>query len=235
MGFKTGFKRFLKNKFVLMAAGGLMALGLVGGAGLAVAGSAYGHSSGFGTVNDFAGRVAQQLNAALGLTDDREISAEQMQTAFSAATADLQEEHLQQKLDDAEVATEEAAAIMDWFRAWPTPTWCGCAPSALPAAPTGWSGNSPTWSKRNGLPKPNPMASSPGSTTGRPCRRAWNAPTAAAARVKATGMAAMPAIPVAAATGTAMARPPVSAAWISTNPPQTRSWGRDTPSRPQPL
>ena len=119
MGFKTGFKRFLKNKFVLMAAGGLMALGLAGGAGLAVAGSAYGHGSGFGTVNDFAGRVAQQLNAALGLTDDREISAEQMQTAFSAATADLQEEHLQQKLDDAEVSAADAAAIMDWFRAWP--------------------------------------------------------------------------------------------------------------------
>lgn len=119
MEFKRGFKRFLKNKFVLMAAGGLMALGLAGGAGLAVAGSAYGHSSGLGAVNDFAGRVAQQLNAALGLTDDREISPEQMQTAFNAATADLQEEHLQQKLEDAEVAQAEAAAIMDWFRAWP--------------------------------------------------------------------------------------------------------------------
>ena len=116
-----GFKRFLKNKFVLMAAGGLMALGLVGGAGLVAAGAAYGHSSGsgFGAVNDFAGRVAQKLNAALGLTEDQEISAAQMQTAFNAATADLQEEHLQTKLDEAEVAAAEADAIMDWFRAWP--------------------------------------------------------------------------------------------------------------------
>ena len=116
-----GFKRFLKNKLVLMAAGGLMALGLVGGAGLVAAGAAYGHSSGpgFGAVNDFAGRVAQKLNAALGLTEDEAISAAQMQTAFNAATADLQEEHLQQKLDDAEVAQAESAAIMDWFRDWP--------------------------------------------------------------------------------------------------------------------
>ena len=116
-----GFKRFLKNKFVLMVAGGLMALGLVGGAGLVAAGAAYGHSAGpgFGAVNDFAGRVAQKLNAALGLTDDEAISAAQMQTAFNAATADLQEEHLQTKLDEAEVAAAEADAIMDWFRDWP--------------------------------------------------------------------------------------------------------------------
>ena len=233
-----GFKRFLKNKLVLMAAAGLMALGLVGGAGLIAAGAAYGHGagSGFGAVNDFAGRVAQKLNAALGLTEDQEISAAQMQTAFNAATADLQEEHLQQKLDDAEVAAAEADAIMDWFRAWPYA-------ELIRLRPIGFADNADrltrklahlvekewiTQAQSDGIV-------SLGTTTGRNCRRAWNGRTGAATGVKAAGTAAMPAAITAAAIGTGMAPPPVSADSISTDTPQFRGWGRDTTSRPHPL
>ena len=113
------FPRFLKNKFAAIAAAGILSLGIVGGLGAAAVNAAVGHGPGFGPAENFPARVAQKLNAALGLTDDDQISTAQMATAFNAATADLQEEKLQQKLTDAGVAQADSAAVMTWFRAWP--------------------------------------------------------------------------------------------------------------------
>ena len=116
-------KKRLKNKFILIPAAGLLAFALVAAIGAAaiIAASSYGpgiaHAAADGS--NFPARVAQKLNAALGLAGDDRITDAQMQTAFNAATADLQEEHLQQKLTDAGVAQEDADAIMTWFRAWP--------------------------------------------------------------------------------------------------------------------
>lgn len=113
------FPRFLKNKFVAIAAAGILSLGIVGGLGAAAVNAAMAHGPGFGNADNFPARVAQKLNAALGLTDDNQISTAQMETAFNAATADLQEEKLQQKLTYAGVAQADSDAIMTWFRAWP--------------------------------------------------------------------------------------------------------------------
>ena len=113
------FPRFLKNKFLVIAAAGIMSLGIVGGLGAAAVGAVAGHGPGFGNADNFPARVAQKLNTALGLTGDSSITDTQMQTAFNAATADMQEEKLQQKLTDAGVAQADADAIMTWFRAWP--------------------------------------------------------------------------------------------------------------------
>ena len=109
------FPRFLKNKFVAIAAAGILSLGIVGGLGAAAVNAVAAH----GPADNFPARVAQKLNAALGLTDDDQISTAQMATAFNAATADLQEEKLQQKLTDAGVAQADSDAIMNWYRAWP--------------------------------------------------------------------------------------------------------------------
>lgn len=116
-------KKHLKNKFILIPAAGLLAFALVAAIGAAAiaAASSYGpgiaHAAADGS--NFPARVAQKLNAALGLAGDDRITDTQMQTAFNAATSDLQEERLQQKLTDAGVAQEDADAIMTWFRAWP--------------------------------------------------------------------------------------------------------------------
>lgn len=116
-----------KRVFITLIIGAL-ALGIAGGAALlatvatthtAQAHGGYGKWGGNGNSGDasFAARVADKLNAALGLEQD--ITESQVQTAFDAAAADRQAEALSDRLDDLEVDSETKTAIMDWFTAYP--------------------------------------------------------------------------------------------------------------------
>ena len=107
-----------KSRFFMLLLAGALAIGIAGGAVLATANataSAQENSNGRG--KNFAARVADKLNAALGLEQD--ITEAQVQAAFDGAATDQQEEKLQARLDEMEVEAATATAIMDWFKAYP--------------------------------------------------------------------------------------------------------------------
>ena len=105
-----------KSRFFMLLLAGALAIGIAGGAIMATTtASAQGNSNGSG--QSFAARVADKLNAALGLDED--ITEAQVQAAFNGAATDRQEEKLQARLDEMEVEEATATAIMDWFQAYP--------------------------------------------------------------------------------------------------------------------
>ena len=110
--------KFTRNKVFLMLVAGVLALGIAGGAVLATTtASAQENPDSEGSSKSFAARVADKLNAALGLEEN--ITEAQVQDAFDGATGDRQEEKLQARLDEMEVEEATATAIMDWFQAYP--------------------------------------------------------------------------------------------------------------------
>ena len=105
-----------KSRFFMLLLAGALAIGIAGGAIMATTtASAQENSNDSG--KSFAARVADKLNAALGLEED--ITEAQVQEAFDGAATDRQDEKLQARLDEMEVEEATATAIMDWFKAYP--------------------------------------------------------------------------------------------------------------------
>ena len=113
-------KKFIRNRVFLILAAGALALGIAGGALLAInADTAHAHGNRGGGSGNFAAQVAAKLNGILGLSGDEAVTESQMQAAFNGVAADQQEEKLQARLAQLEVAEDAASAIMAWFRAYP--------------------------------------------------------------------------------------------------------------------
>ena len=113
--------KLTRSKVFLFLVAGAAALGIAGGIAVAATLSTAHAHGGFGGSSNggasFAARVADKLNDALGLDED--ITEAQVQTAFNGVIEDRQDEVLEARLDDLEVADDTKTEITDWFGDYP--------------------------------------------------------------------------------------------------------------------